>query len=242
MYIGKKICKTLKDVRLQVARANDIPYEPAVCHHEGDCLGTCPKCDEELRYITEQLRWRSAMGKAVTVVGLSLGLMPLASCQSGIFGHQVNGMLEPPPELDGDIAPRVDSIAPANTQGADTTQKKMSKAATAVVQGDTAEQCVTLGMMPETQPTFPGGSKALLEWIDSNLQMPDECAQGRVIVSFRVEKDGSITGGKIEKSLSEGCDKEALRLVKMMPKWTPGSFNGERKAMTYMLPISFMSK
>ena len=51
MKQGKKICKTLKEIRLQVARANDIPYEPTECNHKGDCLGTCPKCEEEVRYI-----------------------------------------------------------------------------------------------------------------------------------------------------------------------------------------------
>ena len=55
MKQGKKICKTLKEIRLQVARANDIPYEPTECNHKGDCLGTCPKCEEEVRYIEHQL-------------------------------------------------------------------------------------------------------------------------------------------------------------------------------------------
>ena len=53
MTLGKHICKTLKEIRLQVAKANDIPYAPTECKHKGDCAGTCPKCEHELRYIED---------------------------------------------------------------------------------------------------------------------------------------------------------------------------------------------
>ena len=74
MKRGKKICQTLKDIRLQVARANDIPYEPTECKHKGDCLGTCPKCEEEVRYIEHQLNVRRIMGKVATVAGVAMGV------------------------------------------------------------------------------------------------------------------------------------------------------------------------
>ena len=74
MKRGKKICQTLKDIRLQVARANDIPYEPTKCNHKGDCLGTCPKCEEEVRYIEHQLNIRRIMGKVATVAGVAMGV------------------------------------------------------------------------------------------------------------------------------------------------------------------------
>ena len=67
MKQGKKICKTLKEIRLQVARANDIPYEPTECNHKGDCLGTCPKCEEELNI-------RRMLGKVATVAGVAMGV------------------------------------------------------------------------------------------------------------------------------------------------------------------------
>ena len=72
MKRGKKICQTLKEIRLQVARANDIPYEPTECKHKGDCSGTCPKCEEEVRYIEHQLNVRRMMGKAVTIAGVTM--------------------------------------------------------------------------------------------------------------------------------------------------------------------------
>ena len=81
---GKDICKHLREVRCAVASANDIDYTPAVCTHEGDCAGTCPACESELRYIEHQLHRRRAMGKVVTVAGLALGaasFMPMQAQQ-----------------------------------------------------------------------------------------------------------------------------------------------------------------
>ena len=74
MKRGKKICTTLKEIRLQVARANDIPYEPAKCNHKGNCQGTCPKCEEEVRYIERQLSIRRMLGKVAAVAGVAMGV------------------------------------------------------------------------------------------------------------------------------------------------------------------------
>ena len=77
---GKKICETLKAIRRDIAVANEIDYQPAECHHEGDCAGTCPKCESETRWLERQLRNRQALGKMVTIAGLSLALGALSSC------------------------------------------------------------------------------------------------------------------------------------------------------------------
>ena len=78
MYKGKKTCETLKSIRKQIADANEIPYEPRVCTHEGDCKGTCPACESEMRYIENQLNIRKMAGKAVKIVGLAT-VMTMAS-------------------------------------------------------------------------------------------------------------------------------------------------------------------
>ena len=65
MKRGKKICQTLKEIRLQVARTNDIPYKPTECKHKGECPGTCPKCEQEVRYIEQQLN------------GVSMAMQPI---------------------------------------------------------------------------------------------------------------------------------------------------------------------
>lgn len=74
MKPGKKICETLKAIRSDIARANDIDYTPTPCDHQGDCAGTCPACESEMRWIERQLRVRHALGKAVTIAGVSLAL------------------------------------------------------------------------------------------------------------------------------------------------------------------------
>ena len=74
MKRGKKIYQTLKEIRLQVARTNDIPYEPTECKHKGECPGTCPKCEQEVRYIEQQLNKRRTLGKAVAVAGVAMGV------------------------------------------------------------------------------------------------------------------------------------------------------------------------
>ena len=78
MYKGKHTCETLKSIRKQIADANDIPYEPRVCTHKGDCMGTCPACESEMRYIENQLNIRKMAGKAVKIVGLAT-MMTMAS-------------------------------------------------------------------------------------------------------------------------------------------------------------------
>lgn len=94
MERGKKICNALKSIRSDIAAANDIDYRPAECHHEGDCAGTCPRCESEMRWLEQQLRLRRQLGKAVVIAGMTLSLGSLSSCQFGGIG-QVDGYLEP---------------------------------------------------------------------------------------------------------------------------------------------------
>ena len=78
MKKGKHICNTLKAIRLDIARANGIKYVPRECHHEGDCSGTCPACESEMRYLEREIARRRSNGKAALIAGVSLGLMTLS--------------------------------------------------------------------------------------------------------------------------------------------------------------------
>lgn len=95
----------------------------------------------------------------------------------------------------------------------------------------------------EQQPSFPGGEGALYTWLASNITYPavaaEEGVQGRVIVSFIVEKDGSISSSRVVRGKHPALDKEALRVVKKMPKWTPGKVNGSPVRVSYNLPVTF---
>ncbi|MBR0036935.1 MAG: M56 family metallopeptidase [Bacteroidales bacterium] len=95
----------------------------------------------------------------------------------------------------------------------------------------------------EQQPEFPGGEVALWEFMKNSLHYPEDAlktgTEGRVIISFIVEKDGSISSPVIEKSPHESLSKEAIRIINSMPKWKPGMQRGQVVRVKYVLPISF---
>ena len=78
MERGKQVCKILKDIRKQIAEENDIEFITSECQHKGDCAGTCPKCEAELRYLESQLARRSAAGFPARLAGIALGLAAVA--------------------------------------------------------------------------------------------------------------------------------------------------------------------
>ena len=93
-----------------------------------------------------------------------------------------------------------------------------------------------------TMPKYPGGPEKMFEFIADNLRWPEDdgsCIQGRVIISFIVEKDGSLSDIKVAKSLDPLFDEEAVRVVKSMPKWEPGMYNGHPARVNYSIPIRF---
>jgi protein TonB len=94
----------------------------------------------------------------------------------------------------------------------------------------------------EKPPMFPGGQKAFYKFLAENLKWPksdDGDTQGRVIISFVVEKDGSLTGFKVERSLGKDFNAEALRVLKKSPKWIPAMKNGKPVRIKYAVPINF---
>lgn len=96
---------------------------------------------------------------------------------------------------------------------------------------------------PEMFPQFPGGHIALFEYLSKNIKFPKEKEKEdvkvRVVTTFTVEKDGSITHAKIVRSQGEAFDNEALRVINGMPKWIPGMQNGKAVSVKYLLPITF---
>ena len=79
---GKEICEALRNIRRHIASTNDIAYAPAECDYKGECSGTCPRCESEMRYIERQLRLRHAMGKSVVLAGLTLSTAALTPAQA----------------------------------------------------------------------------------------------------------------------------------------------------------------
>lgn len=95
----------------------------------------------------------------------------------------------------------------------------------------------------EQQPEYPGGQTALFRFLSENITYPKDAAeayiQGRVVVSFVVEKDGSIDDVKVVRGVHPSLDAEAMRVIKLMPRWTPGRMNGSVVRVQYTLPLSF---
>ncbi|MBD5233712.1 MAG: energy transducer TonB [Bacteroidales bacterium] len=104
------------------------------------------------------------------------------------------------------------------------------------------EQPVNIAMV-EQKPEFAGGEAAMYKWLSDNIVYPsaasEEGISGRVVVEFVVGKDGSITNVKVVRPRHPALDKEAVRVVKAMPKWVPGRNNGQPVKVTYTLPVTF---
>lgn len=126
-------------------------------------------------------------------------------------------------------------------------EKKSKLGKTAIIQpavnSDSTESSKLFGEAIEEMASFPGGSVALMQYIKDNVRYPKECqegaATGRVIVGFTVNEDGSLSDIKVMRSITPKLDKEAIRVVKSMPKWNPAKQNGKAVKSKYTIPVNF---
>ena len=103
---GKNKCKILKEIRQRIADENDIPYVTRECSYQGDCKGSCPKCEAELRYLEQELEKRRSLGKTVAVAAVAAGLsLSLTVCVPRVFGNPLNGG-------GGEVQGMIDTIPP----------------------------------------------------------------------------------------------------------------------------------
>ena len=280
MKRGKQTCKILKDIRRQIAEANDIEFITSECQYQGDCLGTCPKCEAEVRYLEQQLERKRIAGKAVTVLGISAGLVamsPMTSCTNSankgtnqeiisdtISSECTFGDIVPITEEDTVVASIKDIPSPPPVPEVLGIIEPVVEGE--VVEGEVSEDTIKSVSLPgwippkidkkpsendtlhisAVMPEFPGGAQKLMLFIARNIQYPKEIAQGeagaqgRVIVQFIVDKDGNIINPKIVRGVDPYLDKEALRVVNLMPKWKPGELgDGTKVAVYYTIPVMF---
>ena len=215
MKRGKQTCKILKEIRKQIAAENDIKLVIEECTYQGDCLGTCPKCEAEVRYLERELEKRQRMGKAAVVAGLSVGLLGAS---------QVALAQQPDPQ-------RMD------------TTEVILEGCVVPEMGEVGNPEHEVYQIVDEMPEFPGGEEKLIEFVSKNVEYPQEAkekgVQGRVFVGFVIEKDGSVGNVTLLRGIGHGCDVEAVRVVKMLPKWKPGKHNGEFVRVSYQIPILF---
>lgn len=237
MKRGKYVCETLKAVRKQVADANDIKYEPRECTHEGDCQGTCPACEAEVKYIERELDTRRKLGKAVAVVGVSAGLAGLSSC--GL----VKTVIDPPLAGIPVMPERREMVDPHKLMGKPSIPDSVQNVRADSVQA-ACDDDKLFGDIADDFPRYMDGDQALKDYISSNIRYPEgnDPVSGRVVVKFTVEEDGTISNPTVMKSFDNGgyYDQEALRVVNSIPKkWKPGTRNGKIAATTYSIPVTF---
>ena len=150
---GKEKCKLLRKIRRDIAAANDIPDRERDCTHTGECTGTCPYCEAELRRLEQSLAERRALGKRVAVVGLSVGLLTanLSSCDNPFNrGSQLQGDMMPPPDTTatGQIVETTDHIPGELVEATTTTEPP-------IVEGEmTVEPLMGDPVLPETEATM----------------------------------------------------------------------------------------
>ncbi len=98
----------------------------------------------------------------------------------------------------------------------------------------------------EEMPTFPGGENALMQFLSDNIQYPDSAKAnsitGTVFVSFIIDAEGNVTNAKVLRGVNKLLDDEALRVVRMLPKWIPGKQGGINVAVYYHFPVKFILK
>lgn len=211
---GRNICDTLKAIRKEIADANGIEYSPEECHFKGECRGTCPKCEQEVKDLEYELRLRQMAGTAIKVAGVAAGIVAMTAC--------------------------------SNSKIQRTASDNAKQWRTAVIKPTADPDSSKIFGAAEEMPSFPGGEKALMQYIKDNTYYPEEmcegAAQGRVMVGFVINEDGSISDVKVLRSLTPELDEVAVKIVNGMPKWNPGKQNGKAVKTKYTVPVSFRTE
>ena len=255
MKQGKKICETLKAIRSEIASANEIEYTPIKCTHKGDCAGTCPACESETRWLERQLRLRHALGKAVTIAGVSMALTVAASAATP-------SSLDPGKKK---TKHRQRAVIEEQTDGyIKQVRQELVSSDSTTIKEDGRREARTMGMvsrfMPhpdsiytkvEVEAFYPDGDEALDSIIRDQLYIPNEILEpikevggkvkARCIVKALVERDGTISDAVIEKTTTAAIfDEEALRAIKNLPKLHPATIEDVPVRSWKLIPVEFV--
>ena len=206
---GKHICNALKQVRIDIARANGINYAPRECPHEGDCAGTCPACESEMRYLEREIARRRNLGRAAVVAGVSMSLSSLSA-----MAAQAPSSV---PMMSGDH--------PASLL-CDTTERYE-------VFGQIYES------VPQFPGGDAALMRYLGANIKYPPELADSCFQGRVVVNFLIDKAGQVAEVKVAPPAHELIEREVVRVCESLPRFEPARRDGEPIDFWYTLPISF---
>jgi len=257
MKRGKQTCKILKEIRKQIAEENDIELVVSECTYQGDCLGTCPKCEAEVRYLERELEKRQRMGKAAVFAGMSIGtLLSVAACDT------TSKVTEKP--LAGDVvavAPEPDTIIEEPLMGIvamfrnnyefgiEEYQSLMKGKFVfpemknlSVVGGNieyekiaSGEVCDTFEKLVEAAdkfeaPYFPEGEESLLTWLFFQSKNDLSKYKGDMEVAFMVDRGGNVLDVEVQKGIAKALDEEVASFLKGT-KWHPAYYQLKDESM-----------
>ena len=142
-----------------------------------------------------------------------------------------------------DLSKTNTAIGTFDVKGNDEAEGEVLKAKEVVVDEKPKEEETKVFDVVEQMPSFPGGDAELMKFLNTHIKYPvvaeENGIQGRVVATFVVERDGSISDVKVIKSVDPSLDKEAIRVLKSMPKWIPGKQNGSAVRVKYTVPVTF---
>ena len=248
MKKGKQTCKILKEIRKQIAEENDIQLVIEECTYKGDCLGTCPKCEAEVRYLERELEKRQRLGKAAVLAGVSLStLFTAATCDSTskMPAPNTNGSDDPIAQTDTVEEPLM-GIFPmyraVYTFDAETYQSLLKNLFVfpkmenlTVVSGEIQYEHAKMGKACESleelaeaakefrAPCYPEGEQRMLEDLVFYLEIDASRYKGDLEVAFTVDMTGDLKDVTMVKGIDKALDAAIVAAFEKM-EWQPGDY------------------
>ena len=248
---GKDKCSYLKAIRREIAAANGIDLEIPECTFEGECSGTCPRCEGEVRQLERAISQRRKLSQKVAILGVAAGLS-LAGMSPAVAQTEVScdstttqltaGLVER--RLATGYVPISYNRPLGFDVGPTSTVFDFAEKTPLRRIGDAEKP--DLSKYDVKSPVFPGGEDEMKRFVRENFigseMSSDLVADGDVVVEFRVSTKGKVSGVKV-KGKADPAVKNALRKVfRSMPLWTPATVNGEVASGCVQVPITFLRK
>ena len=249
MSKGKRTCEFLKEVRQRVARENGIPLEIRECTHKGDCRGTCPYCEAEVRYLEQELSKRLSLGKAVTVAGIAVSAMMMSGCHK----QQTPGEAPAPaPATETSVQPLTDNSSEQEVPSPGSSDTyEMGEVVLGLSADSSSNRCDSkssslyddetfMGVIDDYEPFDTPSS----EWAPSIVGTPAQYLKSRLTVPTDFLRDMKyynayivliINGeGEVKEAVfqprnesptaeEKAFDEDATRILKAMPNWKGGN-------------------
>lgn len=260
MNHGKETCRILKELRHKIAEANDIALEISECRFKGDCTGTCPRCEAEVRYLERQLAARRHAGKAVRLAGLAAGAIIMSGCGNvsdskpteTLLGEVVDTIIAEE-MCDTVVLTKENNVRNIENVSQRNASKDSVKTDTSVADNNDPDfsliNSIDFGEIEDghdpvyTPPTFPGGEIALEKFISKHIIYPDilkdEAISGSVIVEVTIDVDGKVTEPVVISGLDPVLDRQALKIASLLPDFSPATLDHSRVKSIVKLAIDF---